>query len=770
MKECFLVEEGVERKAELEDILALIDDTRIHYIFRDALRSNIDQPYALAHIADEVKDKVHRNLPLRIRQIIEKEVKAMESKYAKEDSFIEFKREKLISLIWENRNWIWPYKDLDRVVWKEAGPKEKPNPIEELQDKIEKAFTSQVFDLWSTTNKISKDDLQNVLDAFQGRKNELQRIRTLKIRVEVLPAAATLFEAGGIDNLMLYGEFAGTWPEFLEKCRSLTSINFGVYEGLTEFPLWVRNAASLRCLYFDRSDFAFIPDWIGDMQSLTKLDIGYCNYNLKTLPDSIGNLKNLAKLNINGPAIKKLPESIGNLLSLKELTLYRNKSLTSLPDSIGNLKNLAKFTIQYSAIEKLPDSIGNLFSLNELILDNNEHLMSLPENIGDLKNLAEFSLLYSPIKVLPDWIGNMNNLLELSLENCKNLKCLPDSIGKLKKLTTLNFLGSAIEKLPDTIANCSSLECVDIRATGISSFPVFISSVKTLRQTIEVIPKKRSISYRSFCNSYYTLVETIRQFQDKTRREGLLALEKERESTSDSFLRFGITLVFLKGACEGVTRYLLTPEIEREHDLYKKKLMEIAMEGILCIQCGISIQNTCIKLASMVSIKNNPLDAAFAKYLAGDYNAFDKIDFKAAILPEKESEEIRFIKRACEIGEIYCRYGLIEIEKRLDNDGIAARDIFEYGLCLLVECWNYEEIDKILTILISYETDSARKNLAMAKKEAVRMIYYYKAFHERDNPGVFKQALLAYFDDNVAENGSINAESRNETESAANGG
>jgi len=71
MKECFIVENGTERKAELEDILALIGETRIQHIFTDAIRANIELPYILAHMADEMKNKIYRNLPLRIRQTID---------------------------------------------------------------------------------------------------------------------------------------------------------------------------------------------------------------------------------------------------------------------------------------------------------------------------------------------------------------------------------------------------------------------------------------------------------------------------------------------------------------------------------------------------------------------------------------------------------------------------------------------------------------------------------------------------------------------------
>jgi hypothetical protein len=47
-------------------------------------------------------------------------------------------------------------------------------------------------------------------------------------------------------------------------------------------------------------------------------------------------------------------------------------------------------------------------------------------------------------------------------------------------------------------------------------------------------------------------------------------------------------------------------------------------------------------------------------------------------------------------------------------------------------------------MFIAREADPVHKNLAMAKKEAVRMIY------EGEIRGIFISTLLAYFDDDVA--------------------
>jgi len=668
--ECFIVENGVERKAELEDILPLIDDMGIQHVFRDAYRLGICLPDVLAHIPDEIKNLVYRNLLTRMRRGIERKVLDVESKYKKDDYGLRDQRARLIHLIEKST-----YKASGRIVWKKAEHKkeppknEPPNLIEELTKKIKEACNSGKLDLSYITDNISEDDVQNIFAKFQDQKNELQKIRILSTYADIIPVTAPLFEAGGIEKLEINGLFSGTWPEFIEKYQPLTSLDINAWDGLTEFPSWVRNAVSLRHLSISIPNPTFLPDWIGEMQSLTELIIN-CD------------------------------------------------KMKTIPDSIGNLKNLAKLYIDCSSIEKLPDSMGNL------------------------KNLTVLSLYGSKLERLPDWIGNLDNLDELSLGGNKNLKYLPDSVGKLKNLTTLYLCGSALKKLPDAMANCSSLECVDIRNTRIISLPDFIFSIKTLIQSVYAIPKEHSITYRSFCNSYYTLVKTIIRFQKKAWREGILALEEELDDISKDFLGEGLRFV-VNGTDGEIIQHTLTLKIERESNYYKKKLTEIAMEGILCISRRDCISDTCIKLAVMADIKNNPLDAACAKYMAGDYEALNHIDFNAAILHEKEREEIRFIKRALEISEISRRKGHFGIEEHLDSGGIAARDVFEYGLSLIVEGWSRQATDKVLTMLISYENDPVRKNLALAKKEAIKMIY------DGDNPWQLKPYLSAYFDDDI---------------------
>ena len=82
-------------------------------------------------------------------------------------------------------------------------------------------------------------------------------------------------------------------------------------------------------------DLQALPESIGDMKSLTRIDLSGCG--ITSLPDSICELQNLESLIISECPIEKLPENIGNLKNLKRLDISDTK-ITSLPESIKELQ------------------------------------------------------------------------------------------------------------------------------------------------------------------------------------------------------------------------------------------------------------------------------------------------------------------------------------------------------------------------------------------------------------------------------------------------
>ena len=63
--------------------------------------------------------------------------------------------------------------------------------------------------------------------------------------------------------------------------------------------------------------------------------------------------------------------------------------------------------------------------------------------------------------------------------------------------------------------------------------------------------------------------------------------------------------------------------------------------------------------------------------------------------------------------------GLLELEKYIDNEKADSRDIFEYGMRLVVDRINNPIIDKILSNIITQEKDECLRRLKIIQKEAV---------------------------------------------------
>jgi len=627
--ECFIIENGVERKADLEDLLPIIgqDRTVLQRILGKARTSGIDLAKALAFLSDETKELVYSNVSSWFSGELRK-ARYDENDFVKH--WVQGSKTRLIELIGECSRWenFWIINYPENIIWKGVEPQKETtattplaslgtetgrntvkgaSPLSAFERLIKSALGSGCLDMTLFIYEMKDCKIEMLHDAIQkvlqNHMNELQKIRRLKINGKNLPAIALLFQTGEIEELSIYGEVDGAWPSFLEKCQTLAKLTLRRSE-VSEFPSWIRNAASLRELQIDTAKIASLPDWIGELQSLTKFSL-LCNEKLKALPDSIGNLKNLVNLDLG----------------------------------------------------------------------------------------------YSPI-----------------------------------------------EKLPDTIVNCAALETVSILGTKITSVPDFISSLKNFTDNIlfEVIPQGRSISYPCFCNAYYRLVKIILRFKAKAWRQGILALEDELDYFADDLFKQGMRLV-LDGTDHDIIRQILTIKLEREHNFYRRKLMEVATEGILSIQASDDDLIMVLQLSSLVDIKNNPLDTACVKYFAGDADAISNIDFEAAMLPEDEREEVRLIKRAVELSVLSRREGLTGLEKRLDYEGIARRDVFEYGLPLVVDGWEKDIIKKILDNLIEFEKDPVQRNIAQAKKEAILSI------SDGINTRVLFIKLCAYFDKDIAE-------------------
>jgi len=688
----------------------------------------------------------------------------------------------------------------------------------------------------------TEDDLRNALKPFVNGRPELARIRSFGVYARVLPVLLEFLEAGNIEEIDIYHidrvdywplleKFGGlkklrifyaeSIPESVGNLQSLTHLevkdmdgrtivlpeSVGGLKNLTHLSLWnwkgglmvlpesIGDLKKLTSLHIGK-ELERLPEGIVKLQSLTEFSLREWKNDLGVLSESVGALKNLERLTIIGKGSSGSVDWIGGLRSLTQLTLW-NCGITSLPDEIGKLEKLSELDICDSSIERLPESLADLNALTKLSLvgggnphyrnssryhdhryyrGDNKNLKALPEGIGKLENLQELSILdFHLLERVPESLGDLRNLTSLAISGSRsltrlpesmgklqsltslwladneNLEALPDGIGKLKKLERLDVsYSSRLDRLPDGIAEIASLESVNLFRSGIRSVPQAISSLKdfTGGAPLAIIPQEASVSHRSFVSHYFKMIETLIRFSKKARREGLLALEDVIKDLEGDLFKRGLRLI-VDGAEAEVVRKILGAETEREHDHYRKKLMEIATEGVIGIRNGYETFRLVLPLNNMVDIMDNPIDAAFKKYRAGDRDAFSAIDFAAAIKPEGEREEISFIKKAWKMSELASREGFLALENHIVAD--AEHDVFEHGLCLLVDHVYHdygaerEYIASVLGKMVRRKTDPVRKNIAAAKREAILSIY------DSEIPRIMAIKLLAYFDKSVAE-------------------
>ena len=125
--ECFINEDGVERKAKLEDLFPLIKEgAALQFYLRKANNSKVDFAAALVHLSDEMKGMVYRNLSAKTGGNLKKLVDDLKSRFTKNDSFLQNAWMDLIDLVGKlEKDGKWGSVFTMPVVWKETESKKE---------------------------------------------------------------------------------------------------------------------------------------------------------------------------------------------------------------------------------------------------------------------------------------------------------------------------------------------------------------------------------------------------------------------------------------------------------------------------------------------------------------------------------------------------------------------------------------------------------------------------------------------------------------------
>ncbi|XP_063949885.1 disease resistance protein RPV1 isoform X2 [Daucus carota subsp. sativus] len=266
---------------------------------------------------------------------------------------------------------------------------------------------------------------------------------------------------------MSFSEDLTTTPDFrrlphleslnLEGCKSLKEVHKSIGSLVWLVSLNLKDCVNVRSL----------PDTICDLGALEVLCIEKCT-GLKALPRELGKINSLKELNASRTSFPKLPDSIGDLSKLVKLELWRNfneKKLESLPNTICNLRALEVLKV---TVKALPVELGNIESLRELITSGIA-ISKLPDSIGNLRSLEILDIFFSrTLERLPDQLWKLTRLSELRAYATICLEKLPDiESGQTSlPLTKLSLYHSNITALPSGISQLSNLEDLDLGSCG----------------------------------------------------------------------------------------------------------------------------------------------------------------------------------------------------------------------------------------------------------------------------------------------------------------
>jgi Leucine-rich repeat (LRR) protein len=213
------------------------------------------------------------------------------------------------------------------------------------------------------------------------------------------------------------GAHQGTIPTELSLLSHLGKYNLALYISTLEWRLSFTNVVNLIFLKYvedlsiTNSDLrGQIPSELGNLQSLTKLDLYWNNYLSGQVPSELGNLQSLTELDLSYNALKgQIPSELGNLQSLTELDLSYNAFSGPIPEELYLMTNMERFSLQKNALSgSISPSIANMTTLKEFRVNHNKLQGEVPSELGSLRNLKVAWLHHNDLTgIMPDQICSL---------------------------------------------------------------------------------------------------------------------------------------------------------------------------------------------------------------------------------------------------------------------------------------------------------------------------------------------------------------------------
>ena len=155
------------------------------------------------------------------------------------------------------------------------------------------------------------------------------------------------------------------FPSNLEGLKNLRNLFLGYHSNTIQPPTlslsFVKDLKNLDWLSINYMRLT-IPECIGELRNLNRLDITNCIIDDNTIPSTIGNLQMLKILDLSFNTLScELPKEIGNLTQLEFLNLYQTNFTGNIPVEFSNLTSLKTFQLGYNSFSgKLSQEVAEL--------------------------------------------------------------------------------------------------------------------------------------------------------------------------------------------------------------------------------------------------------------------------------------------------------------------------------------------------------------------------------------------------------------------------
>ncbi|KAL4598621.1 hypothetical protein ACB092_11G071300 [Castanea dentata] len=290
-----------------------------------------------------------------------------------------------------------------------------------------------------------------------------------------------------------YNNFSAPVPEFFADFRNLTSLNLRSCGLNGQFPKKIFQVPTLQTIDLSNNELlqgslpefhpngflqslwlsgtkfsATLPDSIGNLKRLSKIDLSYCNFN-GSIPNSVANLTQLVYFSMSSNYFTGPIPSFSMAKNLTVIDLSDNHLTGQIPLSLFFLPSLQELYLDFNHFSGQFHEFSNVssFLLKALVLDSNYLEGPIPISIFQLQGLQTLGLSSNNFNgsLQLNVIQRLRNLLILGLSN-NNLSIEYNgnnsSLSSFPQMISLYLASSRLKTFPEFLRNQANLEYLDL--------------------------------------------------------------------------------------------------------------------------------------------------------------------------------------------------------------------------------------------------------------------------------------------------------------------